>query len=170
MLVLSVGFSFHRMGPSFERGRFGFPLALLGLTCLAIFPEDLSQRGSELHDSIIQAVKWSTPFVLGLILILRYSPTYERSQPIGIFSGWILIVSSWMMFLIEKGSISLSEIMSGVLVLMGLLVSLISIIICTTFLESSSGLRIESDPLSSEEQDLVRTILHRRLGGGKNGN
>ena len=170
MLVLSAGFSFHRMGPSFERSRFGFPLILLGFTCLVIFPEDLSQRESELHDSILQFFKWSTPFVIGTIMILRYSHTYGQDELLGLVSGWIFVVFSWIMIFFDRGSISLSEIMRGFLVLLGFLACLISIIICTTLIERSSGLRIESEPLTNEEQDLVRTILQRRLGGGSNGN
>ena len=67
---MAIGNSFHRMGPSFERSRFGFPLMLLGLTCLILFPEDLADRESELHTSILRSIALIVPFSIGAILII----------------------------------------------------------------------------------------------------
>ena len=53
----------------------------------------------------------------------------------------------------------------GALSILGVLSSLIAIIIGSSLVERTSGLRNESDPLSNEEEVLVRTILERRLGG-----
>jgi len=54
--------------------------------------------------------------------------------------------------------------------LLGVFVSLVVVIIGTYLFENSSGLKHESEPLSNEEEGLVRTILERHLGGDEHGN
>jgi Na+/proline symporter len=169
LLIMAIGNSFHRMGPSFERSRFGFPLMLLGLTCLILFPEDLAVRESELHTSILRSIALIVPFSIGAILILHYSPTYGESRTTGLVSGWLLVVISWFILYSDKSAISLSGTARGMLVLLGVFVSLVVVIIGTYLSESSSGLKHESEPLSNEEEGLVRTILERHLGGDEHG-
>lgn len=170
ILALSVSFSFHRMGPSFERGRYGIPLGALGLLCLVIFPEDLSERESEIHDSIIQFINWFTPFIFGSLLILRYSPTYFDGLPIGVLSGWILVVFSWIMIFNERDSFTFLDMITGSLVLLGFLIVMFCIIFSKFLFYLPSGSKNESEPLSTEEQDLISAILKSRLEGGKNDN
>jgi hypothetical protein len=170
LLIMAIGNSFHRMGPSFERSRFGFPLMLLGMTCLILFPEDLADRESELHNSILRSVALIVPFSIGAILILRYSPTYGEPRTRGLASGWFLVAISWFILYSDKSAISLSGTTRGVLVLLGVAVSLVAVIIGTHLSESSSGLKHESEPLSNEEEGLVRTILEMHMGGDEHGN
>jgi hypothetical protein len=54
--------------------------------------------------------------------------------------------------------------------LLGSIVSLMAITIGTSLAERTSGMSNESEPLSNEEESLVRTILERRLGGDGHGN
>ena len=54
-IIMAIGNSFHRMGPSFERSRFGFPLMVLGFVSLIMLPDELSERGIELHALIQQS-------------------------------------------------------------------------------------------------------------------
>ena len=170
LLIMAVGHSFHRMGPSFERSRFGYPLVLLGFTCLILFPEDLTLRGSDLHTAILRAVWWTGPFAIGSLLILRFAPTYGRGRPLGLAAGWLVIGLSWAILYSLGNPISLSGTIEGLLVLMGVLVSLLAVIIGVTLSARSSGLRNESEPLSNEEEGLVRTILERRLEREGHGN
>ena len=153
------------MGPSFERSRFGFPLMLLGLTCLILLPDELTEGGIELHESILQSVSIALPFVIGAMIILRNSPTYGESSIPGLVSGWILVTVSWTALLFVRNSFSILWIARGTLSILGVFSSLIAIIIGSLLIERTSGLRDESDPLSNEEGVLVRTILERRLGG-----
>jgi len=153
------------MGPSFERSRFGFPLMLLGLTCLILLPDELSEGGIELHESILQSVSIAFPFVIGAMIILRNSPTYGEPNMPGLVSGWLLVTVSWTALFYVRNSFSILGFARGALSILGVLSSLIAIIIGSSLIERTSGLRNESDPLSNEEEVLVRTILERRLGG-----
>ena len=162
-MIMSIGNSFHRMGPSFDRSRFGFPLVLLGLTCLILLPDELTEGGTELHESILKTVFIVFPLSIGAILILHNSPTYgEHSLP-GLVSGWLLVTVSWVVLFSERNTFSILGVARGALVILGLLASLIAFIIGSYMTERSSGLRYESEPLSNEEGVLVRTILERRL-------
>ncbi len=164
-IIMAIGNSFHRMGPSFERSRFGFPLMVLGFVSLIMLPDELSERGIELHALIQQSTLIITPFVFGTAIILRNSSTYGGLSIPGLVSGWLLVIGSWLILLSEKDTFSLLVFARGTLVTLGLLASLITIIIGTYLAERSSGLKKESEPLSKDEEMLVRTILERRLGG-----
>jgi len=164
-MIIAIGNSFHRMGPSFERSRFGFPLILLGLTCLILLPDELTEGGIELHESILQSFSIALPFVIGAMIILRNSPTYSEPSMPGLVSGWLLVTVSWVVLFYVRDSFSILGIARGALSILGVLSSLIAIIIGSSLVERTSGLRNESDPLSNEEEVLVRTILERRLGG-----
>ena len=164
-LIMAIGNSFHRMGPSFERSRFGFPMVLLGLACLILLPDELTEEGIELHESILQSVSIAFPFVIGAMITLRNSPTYGEPSMPGLVSGWLLVTGSWIVLFNVRSSFSILGIARGALSILGVLSSLIAIIIGSSLIERTSGLRNESDPLSNEEEVLVRTILERRLGG-----
>ena len=164
LIIISIGNSFHRMGPSFERSRFGFPLILLGLTCLLLLPDELSEGGTELNESILRSASIVLPFLLGAMLILRNSPTYGERRMLGLVTGWILVSVSWVVLFTESNAFSIVGSTSGIFALLGIFVGLISVIIGSYLAERSSGLRDESEPLSNEEGMLVRTILERRLG------
>ena len=165
LIIISIGNSFHRMGPSFERSRFGLPLILLGSTFLVLLPGELSERGTELHELIVKSISIALPFVLGAILILRNSPTYGERRIPGLVSGWILVSVSWVVLFSEGNTFSILGATRGLFALLGLLGGLIAVIIGSYLAERSSGLRDESAPLSNEEGMLVKTILERRLGG-----
>ena len=165
-IIMAIGNSFHRMGPSFERSRFGFPLVLLGFFSLILLPDDLTEIGIELHDSIIQSTLIFFPFALGSAIILSNSQTYGEERISGQVIGWVLVIGSWMSLFSEKSTFSLLGFARGALATLGLIASLISIIILTYLTERSSGLKEESEPLSNHEEALVRAILDRRLGGG----
>jgi len=164
LIIISAGNSFHRMGPSFDRSRFGFPLVLLGFTCLVLLPDELTEGGKELHGSILKSIFIAFPLSIGAMIILQNSTYGERSLP-GLVSGWLLVTGSWLFLFSERNTFSILGTARGLLVILGLLVSLIVVIIVTYMAERSSGLRDESEPLSNEEGILVRTILERRLRG-----
>jgi len=164
-MIMAIGNSFHRMGPSFDRSRFGFPLLLLGLTCLILLPDELTEGGIELHEAILQSVSIAFPFVIGAMIIFLNSPTYGEPRMSGLVSGWLLVTVSWIALFYVSNPLSILGIARGALSILGVLASLIAIIIGSSLIERSSGFRNESDPLTNEEEVLVRTILERRLGG-----
>ncbi len=170
LLLVVVGYSFHRMGPSFRRSRFGYPLALLGASCFVFLPEELSKPESELYNSIIGMITLVVPFLLGVFLVLRDSPTYGDSRPAGLFLGWAAIGTSWAILYFEQMSVSGSSIISGLLSSVGILLGFVMSYLGASIVERSIGLEFSSEPLTNEEGQLVRTILERRLGGGGHDN
>ena len=169
LVLLAVGFSLHRMGPSFQRRRFGSPLALLGLVSFVLLPEKLDDPESEVYDSIIDLIKWGAPLVLGAILVLRSSSTYGESSSSGLLLGWVVIVVSWIIGYLQHGSVSSMEVIGASSSLLGILFGFALVYIGASISERSIRLAPYSDPLSEEEGTLVRAILLRRLGGDGNG-
>ena len=169
LVLLAAGLSLHRMGPSFQRSRFGSPLALLGVASFVLLPEKLDDPESEVYGSIIALVKWAAPFALGSILVLRSSSTYGEPSSFGLLLGWSLIAISWIIAYPEHVSVSSTDVIGASSSLLGILLGLTLVYIGVSFSERSVGLESYSDPLSEEEGELVRTILLRRLGGDGHG-
>ena len=169
LVLLATGLSLHRMGPSFQRSRFGFPLALLGAASFILLPENLDDAESEVYTSIIALVEWSGPFVLGAALVLRSSSTYGRPSSSGLLLGWLIIGISWIIVYLEHVSVSSIDVIRASSSLLGILLGLVLVYIGASLSERSVRLESYSDPLSQEEGELIRTILLRRLGGGGHG-
>ena len=169
LVLLATGLSLHRMGPSFQRSRFGFPLALLGFASFILLPEKLDDPESEVYGSIIALVKWTAPFILGAILVLRSSSTYGELSSSGLLLGWAVIAISWIIAYFEHVSVSSIDVIGASSSLLGILFGFALVYIGASFSERSVRLESYSDPLSEEEGELVRTILRRRLGGDGHG-
>lgn len=169
LVLLASGIVLHRMGPSFRRSKFGFPIALLGVASFILLPENLDEPESEVYEGIITLVKWAAPFFLGTILVLRSSSTYGESSSSGMILGWAVIVTSWIVAFPELASVSYTDVIEASSSLLGILSGLILVYIGASFSERLIGIESYSDPLSEEEGELVRTILLRRLGGDDSG-
>jgi len=165
LVLLATGLSLHRMGPSFQRSRFGSPLVLLGVASFVLLPEKLDDPESEVYGSIIALGKWTVPFVLGAILVLRSSSTYGDPSSYGLLLGWAVIAISWIIAYLEHVSVSSIDVIGAASSLLGILLGIALVYIGASFSERSVRLESYSDPLSAEEGELVRTILLRRLGG-----
>tara|TARA_B100000941_G_C28382848_1_gene488375 strand:- start:305 stop:850 length:546 start_codon:yes stop_codon:yes gene_type:complete len=169
LVLLTAGLSLHRMGPSFQRSRFGSPLALLGVVSFVLLPEKLNEPESEVYASIIALAEWVAPFVLGAILVLRSSSTYGEPSSYGLLLGWALIAISWIIAYPEHVSVSSIDVIGASSSLLGILLGIALVYIGASFFERSVRLESYSDPLSEEEAEVVRTILLRRLGGDGHG-
>ena len=169
LVLLAAGFSLHRMGPSFQRSRFGPPLALLGIASFVLLPEKLDDAESEVYNSIIALIKWGAPLVLGAILVLKSSSTYGEQSSSGLLLGWVVIAISWIIGYLEHVSVSSIDVIGASSSLLGIFLGIALVYSGASFLEKSIGLESYSDPLSEEEGELVRAILLRRLGGDGHG-
>ena len=165
LVLLATGLSLHRMGPSFQRSRFGSPLVLLGVASFVLLPEKLDDPESEVYGSIIALGKWTVPFVLGAILVLRSSSTYGDPSSYGLLLGWAVIAISWIIAYLEHVSRSYIDVIGASSSLLGILLGIALVYIGASFSERSVRLESYSDPLSEEEGELVQTILRRRVGG-----
>ncbi len=169
LALITMGYCIHRMGPAFKRSRFGTPLALLGLTCLFLLPSGMEGPESDLHHSAVELIIWLAPFVLGVMLILRAAPTYWKSRPLEMALGWVSIAISWYLIAANFDSVSASEAILGIWASLGLIVGIIAFASGVVLAERYSRFSSESEPLSNEEELLVRTIIERRLGGETGG-
>ena len=165
LVLLATGISLHRMGPSFQRSRFGSPLVVLGVASFVLLPEKLDDPESEVYGSIIALGKWTVPFVLGAILVLRASSTYGGPSSSGLLLGWAVIAISWIIAYFEHVSVSSIDVIGASASLLGVLLGFALVYIGASFSERSVGLASYSDPLTEEAGEPVRTILLRRLRG-----
>ena len=163
--LLVLGYCFHRMGPAFNRSRFGPPLALLGISCLILFPEGMDGPEEDAYNSVMDFLSWGLLFIIGAKLILIGAPTYGKKSPIGMIAGWIFVGLSGYLLLEFEDSFSTSEVADGLWASLGLFSVLLVFIFGVTLAERISGQDVESDPLSEKESLLVGSILERRLGG-----
>ena len=163
--VLIIGFCFHRMGPAFERSRFGPPLMLLGISCLILLPEGLEYPEDKLMQSFFDLLLWVPMFFLGAILALRSSSNYGISNPHLLSFGWVLIVMSWYVFIHSSNHPSAYNILGGLWATLGIFSGFLVFGIGVVVAERITGLDFESEPLSEKESSLVKIILERRLGG-----
>ena len=158
------------MGPAFERSRFGAPLILLGLASFIIFPESLAEIEEDLQKSILDFSFWLAPFSIGTLLVLDAAPNYRSTRNLQMILGWGFICSSWLLIFPQLDSQLAQEMAQGTLVLAGFAIGLIAMLAGILLEEKLPGNGSESEPLSREEEDLVKTILERRIGGFEDGN
>ena len=165
LVVLTIGFCLHRMGPAFERGRFGPPLILLGITCLALLPAELVYPEDKLIHSLFDLLLWVPVFTLGAILTVRSCSNYGISNPYLLSLGWALIAMSWYIFIHFSNLPSVNTILGGLWASLGFFSGFLTFGVGVVVAEQMTGLDFESEPLSEEESSLVKIILERRLGG-----
>ena len=84
--------------------------------------------------------------------------------------GWGFIGSSWLLIFPQLDSQLAQEMAQGTLVLAGFAIGLIAMLAGILLEEKLPGNGSESEPLSREEEDIVKKILERRIGGFEDGN
>lgn len=170
LVVISAGVCLHRMGPAFNRSRFGSPLAFLGLATLLLPNHRTIHPEGPVYDSISGALLWLAAALIGSFLVLRGAPTYGSWRKIELASGWGFISLSLYASISEFSNIDSSEILHGIFAMTGFLSGLAIFLAGVWVSERFSTIDDESEPLSPDEETLVRTILARRIGGDLGGN
>ena len=164
LILIIFAFTFHRMGPSFVRSKYGPPLSLLGISCLLLLTDGLGPPESNLKASIIEFLIWGIPFTFGSVMILGSAPIYSQRNNQRISIGWVLIAISWAAILSHTEKAELSHFTHGIWISIGLAIGLALFFVAISLSERLSGISNESEPLSQSERDLVETILIRRMG------
>ncbi len=170
LVVISAGVCLHRMGPAFNRSRFGPPLAFLGIATLLLPNHGTIHPEGAVYDSISDSLPWLTAALVGSLLVLRGAPTYGSRRNIELAAGWGFISLSLYASISEFSSIVFGEILHGIFAMAGLLSGLAIFLAGIWVSERFSTIDNESEPLSQDEEALVRTILSRRIGGDLDGN
>jgi hypothetical protein len=165
LLLTLLGFCLHRMGPAFERSRFGPPIALLGIAAFVLLPDGLTGPEKAMHDTLLPSLPWIAAATAGTLLVLRGAPTYWSAKPILMILGWVAVSLAWILILLDSDSAAASGLLFDLSVLPGLLLGAIAFAFGVRLAEGFSGASEESSPLTDDEGRLVHSILTRRLGG-----
>ena len=160
-----MGVSMHRMGPSFKRANFGFPILGLGLLFPLIPSLEFPAPESEIIDSLVSSFPWLFCATVGTMMILRGSPNYGDSNSLVITFGWISIGASCILAIPILSELDSSQAIEGISAIFGFAVGILPFIAGILLSERGSSIDGESAPLSEEEEKLVQTILVRRIGG-----
>jgi len=164
LLMIFAGFSMHRMGPSFSRGRFGLPIACIGVVLLFSPSPDSAHPEAAVIDSLASSINWIVFAISGTYLIVGASPTYGVSKPTSIGVGWILVISSWYFATPLLLSLEIDLALEGIAGIFGFLTGLLAFTLGIWIAERRSSIAGESKPLSEDEVQLVKSILVRRIG------
>ena len=165
LLLAMLGVCMHRMGPAFERSRFGPPVALLGLVAFILQPDGLTGPEKAMHDALISSLPWIAAATVGTLLVLRGAPTYWVAKPGLMLLGWSAVSLSWVLIWPDFETSIANEFLLDLSVIPGLMLGVIAFALGVGIAERSSVIREESSPLTDDEGRLVHTILTRRLRG-----
>ena len=169
LVLVVMGASLHRMGPSFQRSHFGPPLALLGTASFILLPGGETGPEMEMHHSLTSSLPWLVTAITGSLLVLAGNPTYWKTRPGLLLLGWVSICVSWLFILSDTDSSSMRNALPGLWILPGLILGFAMSVFGIWIAERYSGIRGEASPLTDDESKLVSSILSRRLGGDGDG-
>lgn len=169
LALMAGGFSAHRMGPSFQRSRFGPPIILLGLASFILLPNGLANPEAEMHDSLVSSLPWLTAATVGTYLVLYGAPTYWKLQPVPALLGWSSIIVSWALIYSGTPFLDPGEILRCLWALLGITLGFAAFFIVTWISGRNYSMEEEASPLNDDESRVVTSILSRRLGGDGSG-
>ena len=162
-LIFAV-ISMHRMGPSFDRSRFGLPIACIGVVFLFSPSPDSVHPEATVIDSMASSFTWLVCAISGTYLIVGASPNYGVSNPLSTGIGWILVISSWYFATPSLISLEIDLALDGIAGILGFVTGLLAFSLGIWIAEGRSSIVGVSKPLSEDEVRLVQTILVRRIG------
>ena len=163
ILLLMVGISFGRMGPSFSRSNFSLPIILLGILLLIFNNSPIENPESDLLDSIHGFAPWFFVCSLGCFLVLRGSPIYWKVRYPQLSIGWIIILLSFYLFY-EYYELPDNFLLVLLFSSLGAILSLFLFILLVRFVENSIPLDDLAPELTEEEKDFVKEIISINIG------
>ena len=188
LTIMLAAFSMWRMGPAFERSRYGPPLALLGLALMIFVAEPLlyfeegyipcsdyfvciDDARDEYLSTIVSTVTWITLAVLGCRTITQGSSWYNRRRPELLVAGWAMLTAAWWILsqmqlyhLVMENPI---DVLLGIaLIVLPILLSIWMLMRAFLLAERQTPRDPEIDALDEREQRLVTEMIRRNLGGG----
>jgi len=163
ILLLMVGISFGRMGPSFSRSNFSLPIILMGFLLLIFNNFSIENPESDLLDSINGFAPWFFVCSLGCFLVLRGSPIYWKVRYPQLSIGWIIILLSFYLFY-EYYELPDNFLLVLLFSSLGAILSLFLFILLVRFVENSIPLEDPAPELTEEEKDFVKEIISINIG------
>ena len=152
-----------RMGPSFSRSKFSFPLILLGFLLMVVHPSTVPSPESIFVSTLRNTAIWTFISGLGITLVLICSPTYFRVRPVQLIGGWIIIGISWMLYLDYSAPSTWLELFVPLAVVPGILIPVVIFTFAVRVAERSMPLLEEATELNQKERDFVTSIISRNI-------
>ena len=163
ILLLLVGISFGRMGPSFSRSKFSLPIIFLGTLLLLFNNSHIENPEADLLDSIHGFAPWFFVCSLGCFLVLRGSPIYWKVRYPQLSIGWIIILLSFYLYY-EYYEMPNNILLISLFSTLGAMLSLLLFILLVRFVENSIPLEDPAPELTEEEKDFVKRIISINIG------
>ena len=152
-----------RMGPAFDRSRFGFLVFFAGLVLAFLPTEGLMSSEDAASESLRLTLSWAIPGAIGLYIVASGAPIYNESNIFKLLIGWSLtLYSLWAMFIAWWPDIDMigKTVSSTLGVTLTMTIYLYSIRIA----ESTSSEDSVTKPLESDEIKHISDILLSNLG------
>ena len=152
-----------RMGPAFDRSRFGFLVFFAGLVLAFLPTEGLMSSEDAASESLRLTLSWAIPGAIGLYVVASGAPIYNESNIFKLLIGWSLtLYSLWAMFISWGPDIDMigKTVSSTLGVTLTMTIYLYSIRIA----ESTSSEDSVTKPLESDEIKHISDILLSNLG------
>ena len=83
-----------RMGPAFDRSRFGFLVFFAGLLLALLPAEGLMTSEDAASESLRLTLSWAIPGAIGLYTVASGAPIYNESNLLKLLIGWALTLYS----------------------------------------------------------------------------
>ena len=151
-----------RMGPAFRRSKLGAPLFLMGLLLTIYPPEGLLVAESRASDEMLATLKWVGPALIGFILVASGAPIYYVTNKPRLVAGWLLVFFAGYSIIVNW-SLEADSIISGVVALLGVLITVFLHLLAVRFTESLSSGDGVTEPLDEGEIRHVSAILSSHL-------
>lgn len=161
--LLVVGFSFARMGPSFSRNKFSYPVIISAIIILIFNNYSIDNPENHLMDYLDSFAPWFFVCTLGCFLVLSGSPVYWKTSYPKLIPGWIIILLSFIL-LFEYNDFLENFILIGLPSLFGSILSVTLFAYLVKFVESRIPLEDPAPELTEEEMKFVTKIISKNIG------
>ena len=161
--LLITGFSFARMGPSFSRNKFSYPVIISAVIILTINNHTIDNPENNLMDYLESFAPWFFLCTLGFFLVLSGSPVYWKTSYPKMIPGWIIILVSFFL-LFEYNDFVENFFLVGLPSLFGSILSVILFGYLVKFVEARIPLEDPAPELTEEEKKFVTKIISKNIG------
>tara|TARA_B100000029_G_scaffold308885_1_gene301510 strand:- start:15278 stop:15814 length:537 start_codon:yes stop_codon:yes gene_type:complete len=161
--LVVVGFAMHRTGPAFKRHPAGVPVAVLGLALMLLHAEQPVEPELLLIETLLGMGPWLVASAAGVFLVLSGAPTYSKTKPLPLLSGWALMFTAWYLMLASLPELSVSEVLSWLGTITGAALAIAVFALSIRFTERRTLAEPETTPLTDKERKFVESVLRRHL-------
>ncbi len=178
-LLVLAAISLNRMGPAFKRSKFATPVFLLGFAIIMLTenPDGVSESCTEqfctentyleFHNFIINSSIWITFGVLGIILVIKGSEWYSKSNLIALIFGWLLILYSWWtvlnMEIYDQIFEQPSYLTNYLFFILGVIISSFTLIYVVRWTEINTPRDIIIEEMDERARNRVTEIIRRNI-------